>query len=414
MMVRPDGFIGAVMAIEGIADAHVLLHGPDGCRKNLTVLSMHCFLREVGPDASGPLFRGSSRVPCTGVISSDYIFGSYRKVLDSLESLKGYNPGLIAVMPTPGASLIGDDCGRAIEEAGMTETAFALDAASERGPLAHGFDRAIREAVRKLARPKGERRKGTVVLLGVSVLMKDWTTIVEEFTQILALMDLEVVCVPGAGSDCSEIKGSADAEFAVVLCPEYAVTTAELYNDEFGVRTVLPGYSPVGFDATLDWIDAVAEATGTDASLAKAMVHHSMRRAYRCMGAAKPRTVGSTFRVDADASVAYPLVKWLMESFSMVPTAVTMPKGGCGSSLESLSAFLGEKGLEDIIGSPDESFTDAVLCDGNTARILQAAGKCRKGVDISFPSISNVDFRPSPIFGVSGALYLLDHLMNPM
>ena len=412
MMVRPDGFIGAVMAIEGISDAHVLLHGPDGCRKNLAVLSGHCYPRDRNVDASGPYFRGSPRVPCTGVESSDYIFGSYRKVVDALEALKRTDAGLVAVMPTPGASLIGDDCGRAIDETGMTYRAFALDATSERGPMAHGFDRAISEAVRKLAVPK-ERRKGTVVLLGVSVLMKDWTTVVEEFSDLLALMGLEVVCVPGAGSSTEDIRSSLDAEFAVVLCPEYASATAELYRDTYSVRVVSPGYSPVGFDATLAWIDSIASATGADPSKAKEKIHESMKRAYWCMEAARTRTVGITFRLDADASVAYPLTRWLMESFSMVPTAVTMPPGGCEASMGSLTSFLSQKGLEDIIGRDDESFTEIVLCDGNTARTLQAAKRCRKGIDIGHPSVSNVDFRRSPIFGASGALYLLDRMMNP-
>ena len=97
----------------------------------------------------------------------------------------------------------------------------------------------------------------------------------------------------------------------------------------------------------------------------------------------------------------------------MVPTAVTMPPGGCEASMESLTSFLSQKGLEDIIGRDDESFTEIVLCDGNTARTLQAAKRCRKGIDIGHPSVSNVDFRRSPIFGASGALYLLDRMMNP-
>ena len=414
MMVRPDGFIGAVMAIEGIADAQVLLHGPDGCRKNLTVLSKHCFPRGRRTGAGEQFFKGLSRIPCTDVVSSDYIFGSYGKVVKALDSLKSCGAGLIAVIPTPGAALIGDDCYRAIRESGTEDLAFVLDASPKGGPLSHGFDRAICEAVRRTAAPKGDRRKDAVVLLGVSILMKDWTAVVDEFSELLSLMGLEVVCVPGAGSSSEEIANSVDAEYGIVLCPEYAVLTSELYESGYGVRIVSLGYSPIGFDATLAWINKVAECTGKDPSAALEKIHRSMIRAFRCMEAASPRIAGVEFSVDAEASIAYPMVRWLMESFSMMPSGITMPPGGSTESMEALSAYLESKGIGHVIGKEDGSPSDVVLRDGNTARLMQSSGRCLKGIDISFPSITNVDFTPSPIFGASGALYLLDRLMNPM
>lgn len=35
----PDGLTGSIMAVEGIADAAVFLHGPGGCRVRHTVIS---------------------------------------------------------------------------------------------------------------------------------------------------------------------------------------------------------------------------------------------------------------------------------------------------------------------------------------------------------------------------------------
>ena len=35
MHLEPSGFIGAAMAVQGIKDATIVLHGQNGCRKGL-------------------------------------------------------------------------------------------------------------------------------------------------------------------------------------------------------------------------------------------------------------------------------------------------------------------------------------------------------------------------------------------
>lgn len=413
MKVRPDGFIGMVMGIEGISDATTLMHGPDGCRKNLTVLSSKCYPRgQSHVDMSTPYYRGMPRIPCTGVVSSDYIFGSYRKVVEALTFLKEESPGMVVIVSTPGASLIGDDCQKAIAECGMEGIAMAMDADSISHPLGYGFDRTMSEIASRFANA-GAKQKGRVNVLGANVLMKDWPTIVEEFSHMLSLMGLEVGCFLGAGCTVEEIRQSGTAEFNIVLLPEYAERTTETYERLFGTPSVSPGFAPVGFDATVEWLRRLAEATGRDCSGALRYVAGIRSRAYKCMLASRNRVRGESFAIDAEASVAYSLTRWLMDSFSMVPCSITMPPGGCEASIESLSTFLEERSLGEMIGAEAPGFADVILCDGNTARLKQGAKLCRKGIDISFPSISNVDFRRSPVFGPSGALYLLDRLMNP-
>lgn len=413
MKVRPDGFIGMVMGIEGISDATTLMHGPDGCRKNLTVLSSKCYPRgQSHVDMSTPYYRGMSRIPCTGVVSSDYIFGSYRKVVEALTFLKKESPGMVAIVSTPGASLIGDDCQKAIVECGMEDIAMTMDADLISHPLGYGFDRTMSEIASKFA-VAGAKQRGKVNVLGANVLMKDWPTVVEEFSHMLSLMGLEVGCFLGAGCSVEEIRQSGTAEFNIVLLPEYAERTAEAYARLFGTPSISPGFAPVGFDATAEWLRRVAGATGRDCSAALEYVAGVRSRAYRCMLASRNRVHGESFAIDAEASVAYPLTRWLMDSFSMVPCSITMSPDGCEASIESLSTFLEERSLGEMIGAEASGFADVILCDGNTARLKQGAKLCRKGIDISFPSISNVDFRRSPVFGPSGALYLLDRLMNP-
>lgn len=99
MDARPDGSVG-VMAIEGIKDAEVILHGPDSCRKNLNILSSK---RKLSPPEREHEHRRSflSRIlqdPCTGIISTDYIYGSYDKIESALEFVGRGDSEFIAVV----------------------------------------------------------------------------------------------------------------------------------------------------------------------------------------------------------------------------------------------------------------------------------------------------------------------------
>ena len=147
----------------------------------------------------------------------------------------------------------------------MQDRAIVLDAKLISEPLNVGIDQAALEAVRKLVVKKGEKKKGRINLLGLNILMKDWTTIVSEFTHMFALMGLEVVCPLCAGSTVAQIRESADSELNVIMCPEYALETSKYYAEELGVPSVGLDYSPVGFDATIELLRKVAEAAGVDA-----------------------------------------------------------------------------------------------------------------------------------------------------
>ncbi|MDR1691115.1 MAG: nitrogenase component 1 [Candidatus Methanoplasma sp.] len=415
MLTGPDGFIGAVMAIEGISDAAVLLHGPDGCRKNLTVLSNKSYPRpEPGCGVGMPYYRGYPRVPCTGVLSMDYIHGAYEKLRDALDFVKAKNNSFVAVVCSPGASLIGDDCSKAIEECGISDKAIILDAHVLSGPFSDGMDLTIARVIEKLSSERSSPIEDSVNILGLNILTKDWRTAVEEFRTIFELMGLKVICCVGAGSSIEEMRESVNAQYNIVLCPEYARTTASFYLERYGIESISLGYSPVGFDATDDMIGIVAQMTGKDPSKAKEYVDRFRKRAYECMLSGRNDVHGRSFAIEADPSITYPLTKWLFESLSMVPASVMINDTGYEGADELLSMFLTENNLSGCLNEKRRGRLDVILCDGNTAQLEQASGNCRRGIDISFPSIMNTDFRPSPVLGPSGAMYILDRIVNPM
>ena len=413
MIVKPDGFFGVTMAVEGIADSTVLMYGPDGCRKNLGALTMKVYpRRDRTVTMATPYYRGGSRIPCTDLEPCDYIYGSYDRVRDALDYIRERDPGFVAVVCSPGASLIGDDCQKGIDEAGMSDKAIVLDADLSSRPINVGIDLTLRRVLEKMDSEPAEKVPGTVALLGNHLLQKDWESVNDEFSRILGLMGLRVVCNVGAGCTTEELRNSVSAEFAVTVCPEYSQYLAGYYRDRHGVRTVEPDCSPVGFQATEDWINKVAEATGRDPSAALAYVDSVKKRAYRRMMAARFDTDTFGFAIDAEPSIAYPLARFLYDNLQMVPRSIGYNGISHKQSEDAMAAFLSEHGMTDVLGADIPDYVEILCTDGNTADIHQRSGHCLRGVDLRFPSMMNVEFLPQPVFGAAGTMYILERVVN--
>lgn len=412
MIVKPDGFFGVTMAIEGIADSTVLMHGPDGCRKNLGALTGKVYpRRDRTINMATPYYRGSARIPCTDLEPSDYIYGAFDRVTDALSEIKARSPGFVAVVCSPGASLIGDDCQKAIDENGLTDIAMVLDADLSSKPINVGIDLTLRMVLEKVATEDIPTEEGTVVLLGNHVLQKDWESVNEEFTETLALMGLRVICCVGAGCTVDEMRRSVRAQYAVSVCPEYSLETARFYEGR-GAVPVVPDCSPVGFDATEQWIRTVAETTGRDPSLALNRLDTFKRRAYRRMLAARFDTDSFGFDIDAEPSIAYPLARFFYDNLQMVPRRIQYNGISYGPSEVLMDSFLRGRGMSDVMDAEEPEYVEILCCDGNTADMYMRSGHCLRGVDLRFPSMMNVEFIPQPVFGAMGAMYLLERVIN--
>lgn len=413
MLVKPDGLFGVTMAVEGIADSTVLMHGPEGCRKNLGALTAKVYpRRDPSVNMMTPYYRGSSRIPCTDLESSDYIYGAYDRVFDALQYIKERDPQFVAVVNSPGASLIGDDCQKAIDESGLHDRAIVLDAEMSSKPINIGMDLTLVRVLEKIDPPKVPVRGGTAVLLGNTVLQKDWESVNEEMSHILELMGIRVICCVGAGSSVQEMRESSAAEFAIAVCPEYAQNLLSFYRERYGAKVVNPEFSPVGFQATEDWIAKVAEVTGHDPKDALAYVDRLKQKAYRRMMAARFDTDGFGFVIDAEPSIAYPLARFFYDNLQMVPRCIRYNGMSYAPAEKLMSVFLEEKGLSDVLDAPVPDYAEILCTDGNTVDMYTRSDHCLRGVDLRFPSMMNVEFLSQPLFGAQGALYILERVIN--
>lgn len=417
MRPLPDGMTGAIMAFEGISDAVVLLHGPGGCRIRHAVHSSAVFHREQREwDSSRrPYFYGYPRVPATYLDGYDFINGASYKLDEAFPLISETGPALLAVVDSPGAGLIGDDHTAAIDAAGVTVPTVVMGESLASVPVYDGTDIAMTAVMEALGPDCRDTEEGTVNLLGLSILDKDWVAARSELEALLGDMGLRIISSPGAGSSVADLEGSLSAELNVVVCPEMCGRLREWYGGRGVGSVVSEAGAPVGFDATRRWVEAVADATGRDPCMALERIKRCERYVstkFSDMRYSSARIKGSTFAVAAVASVARPLTEWLYGYLSMAPRAVCVYPGSDPGQEAALRCFLESVDYHDCWGIEPYDGVDFVLCDGITAETMELNGGCVRGVPIGHSTMGLDDMISRPVYGTGGALYILDEILH--
>lgn len=242
-----------------------------------------------------------------------------------------------------------------------------------------GFDSCIRSIVKHLSPSPGKRIPNGVNIIGLSIMHKDWSSYLHELSHLLKDAGFKVICALGAGCTTEQIGQSVNASYNIIVDPMYSPRTAELYESEYGVKTISISRCPVGYDAIEELFQQIGKTTGVIPEHGLSMLRKSKRRGYEGIVASGKSMRGRTFSIIADESTEKPLRAWLEDSFGMVEC---------------------------------DDHPDYLFAPGDIARLEEASGGCGKGVDIGFPSSSGSDFLKRPLMGLEGCMYILDALFN--
>ncbi|NSW86932.1 MAG: nitrogenase [Syntrophobacteraceae bacterium] len=422
--VQPDGLTGAILALEGIEDAAVILHGPTGCRGHHCSLSERAFPRDIPDERLNffePFYFGQPRIPATGLDGDDFVFGAAEKLRKALATVAARGPALIAVINTPGAALIGEDLRRIAFDSGIAVPVAGIDMPALSRSMAEGYEQAIAAVLDTLdLNPACRRRPKTVTLLGLSIAHHHWAGSIEEIRRLLALSRIEVVCAPGAGSPVGAWKRIPEAACHVAVHAEYGEQLAWRLAERFGGTAVVPRCgAPFGFTATEEWLREVAEAAGADPAPALAAVK-AVRRRVACVlsrittltGAPK----GLTCSIQADASTALPLVRFLYEYLGILPVSVEIPDEAQANShwAARLGLALTRMGCADAWQTPwQNARADFLLADGCRAvqgPIFGIPADCC--IELVLPMSGCVDLTPKALLGAEGTALLVEKIVN--
>ncbi len=410
---RPESFLGAMMASEGVADGYTIVHGPTGCKYYPASVSESEYPDREGTAETRNIFRFASRyffsqprIPCTYLDMGRFITGGTDRLKDLYAKVEALSPKMITILNSPGASLVGEN----LECVSGPIPTVRIDHADYSRTCAEGFQSTVLEML-KVVRPRHAEKRSGVNLVGVCVLHLNWEDTIKDLSDLLALCGIEVKCTIGAGWTVQDMEYSASAELNVLVYPEYGDEIAKFYEDEYGVPFVNEG-CPLGFSALERWVTAVCSKLGKDPSPALARIKEGRRQAARSVALMESNHLlpkGHTFSLHCDGSLAYAATDFLYNYLGMVPVAVT-----CANGKDWESKTLDYIRSRDIPVSEDALHTDADLSvtSGSLGATLVTRGLVKDFVEVENPGTKYVCVRPEPPVGLDGTLIMVDRVLN--
>lgn len=410
---RPESFLGAVIAAEGVSDGYCIIHGPTGCKYYPASISENGYLVRDGRPETRNMFRfadryffGQPRLPCTYLDMGKFVTGGKERLVDLYHQVETLSPSLITMINSPGASLIGDD----ISSVDGRIPTVHIDHAEYSDTCAEGFQTAVLKILEKIEPVRTDECKD-VNLVGISILHKNWSDTVKELSDLLGLCGITVNCTVGAGWSAEDIRNSASAKLNVLVYPEYGERIAVYYRDKYGIDYV-GDTVPLGFDNIEKWVSDICGRLGKDPSPAFAYVLEARRRAACAISMAESYHMlpkGRTFSLFCDGSTASSVSEFLYSYLGMIPVAVTCPNGE-----KWKERTMDRIRSRNIPCSDDATNTEAdiIITNGSVGASCMVRKIVKGFVEIESPVTKYVCVCPESPIGITGTLSLIDKALN--
>ncbi len=439
--ITPDGITGMIFGMEGIRQTVVLLNGPTGCRfyhsTTSQFLSIHPLLYL--PSRSGekvPVdfnylnnwFFRQQRVPCTWLDGEDYVYGTEEKVRAGILFIKEHIQfDLIAVINSPGASLIGDRIQDLLGELLPDGRYVMLESPGFSTEFSAGYEQACLSLLQQLGktgalkkredqRQTAEGAKPRVNVLGLSIWNRYFEGDRKEIERILKLCGIEVNCFLAADCSMDEILRIPEADLNLVLDPQMGTQAAQYLEKEYGMPFYVCDCPPVGFSASEKLCRDLSERLGTDPAEAlkecetsRALAWYKINGIYRASGLPK----GAVFAVQGSASQVLAYTTFCIEYLGMTPDVLSVTGNPEPSVRKRLEEMLDKHHAHAALDKPiEETQAELVFGDANFIASLMTTDKVFCGIEISLPGMGYTDLIPKTHFGIHGALFLTEQVLN--
>ena len=457
--IKPDSLTGMIFAMEGMQHTIVLLNGPMGCKFYHSTTSQFLTIRPllylpsteegkkvpVDYNYLNDWFFRQPRVPCTYLDGYDYVYGTGEKVRQALRFLRdNVDFDMIAIVNSPGASLIGDNLKEIAGQEIPDCRTVMLESPGYSEDFSSGYGRAVLEMLRQVGLPMWQRAghvvnqgagqimqsgagpavqsgagqdtepekgpaaepgKGPAVepqsegqhaagkadgfrhvnILGLSLWQLYQEGDREELERILGMCGIKVNSFLCAGSSLEELEKLPEADLNIVLYEENDGGCAAWLRDTCGTPYHICRKLPVGFDETEHFIQDICQTLGGDFDLA-------------------------SFREEMERARALAWYK-VNEIYQMcgLPKGVSFAVCGTADQEDAYTTFLKEYlGMTPVgPGQAELVFSDAnVISELMTKR----SGFC--GIQISLPGMGYVDIIRKTHLGIRGALFLIEQVLN--
>lgn len=431
-----DYITGAVSACEGIKNSICLLNGPLGCKFYYGFGGTRSVIRK--PDLWGlrgdlrledamddrllrsQYFTGSTQTPGSNLRYSDYIFGTreqLRRALNDIFAERKYD--LFTVIQTPGTSLLGEALENELqeisEEFGIPYLYIESTPLSENSLM--GYDASTVRLLELLA-VKGEKKHGArpcVNIFGFDAHEKYPEGGADEIKRLLDLAGIDTAAVVGLDCPIDAFRSIPNADANLILCPERCKKTAEYLEEHFDIPLYKTGGMPIGFDLTEKFIRGISAMLGTDCSPAIADIERGRARAFyyiaRYMGGKGfPRDL--RYAAEGESSLLLGYIDFLSGYLGIKPKSVHPLFTQCGGEdavREKLLRYHSAEAMEFDITKVNDVL---LIASANTIVELNTYSSNIFGIENANPSSGYIHVLPKTHIGVTGALYLLEQILN--
>ncbi len=407
---QPEGMLGCMLAIEGVTDATTIVHGPTGCKQYPADLSERSFRSRNGRFMVRDLFSFKrrflfyqSRMPCTYLDGDTFVSGASERLEELYGIVVNDGPGLIGIINSPGASLIGEDLSKV--DSDIPTVRFETPGFSKE--LGEGYQNGVNAIIDALAAPTG--KKHGVFVLGMGIWHHNWEDSEAEIRRMLALCGIDDVTFVCAGSTAEEVSHVPDSELNIVLYDEYGLATAEHCRERFGTGYVTG--LPLGFDATEKWIKDVCSALGKDPSPALEDLGCWRRRAAGKVSDLDSSFIsvsGKTFSAEADRQTLECVARFLYGYLGLVPVALSTGRMDGALAIREEFGSMGIPVTDSVWDTP----AIMILSSGDVISSMKSRGIVREGIDICEPARMHVTVTPEPAIGTMGSVILLQNALD--
>ncbi|MBQ7372693.1 MAG: oxidoreductase [Blautia sp.] len=404
--ISPDGITGMIFAMEGLKDSIVLLNGPMGCRFYHSSTSGFLAVRPLLylPEKKGgervPVdynylndwFFRQERVPCTYLDGYDYVYGTKEKVQEALCFIReNIDFRILAIINSPGAALIGDHLLELARELLGEDRVVMLESPGYSISFEEGYSIAACTLLSQIGSRLWEKSasvstaRKSVNLLGISIWNRYCEGDIKELCHLFDLCGIDVHTVLCAGTDLSELESIYQADLNVVLCPEMGFGAAQYLKEQLHMPYYVCELLPIGFSATEKMFADICGLLGTSDKPVKEVSERARAPAWKKLDGiyqmyGKPK--GVTFCI-----VANPSQEKAYEAF--------------------LTQYLGME-------KADADSAELVFSNANIISELKLSNKQFCGIEIAFPGMGYVDLTVKTHYGIKGALFLIEQVLNGM
>jgi hypothetical protein len=169
--------------------------------------------------------------------------------------------------------------------------------------------------------------------------------------------------------------------------------------------------APIGYPAVRSFVREVAEAMEVDPQPALDIIDREAGSVHRVLMNFDRQCTSLYAKgmvLKGDSSVVYPIMKWMMGTFGMVPRSVTLMDD---AYLPEIRQCLSEHGLEDALNGLDGD-VEVVFSDGLESLEGRLSVTTSSYVEIGLPRGRMMDLMGRTLIGPKGCRYILDEMMN--